>query len=146
MIIIIFLGLIITVAGTYISAAFFYPYIRPYLNTASNRKLLIRNVVIFIIIAWGSGGLVWYLNREPAYFEQGVKQLHTNTYVVKKIQAFNSYLYYGYKLKDQKSGKAMFQIGLINDSVTLYLTCTMINTHNHWYLAKIDQDSIVKKL
>jgi len=83
--------------------------------------------------------------QEPAYFEQGIEQLHKSKYIKEHIGDFSSYTYYSSKLLKEPGNPASFQVEIPGDSIILFLTCTMSKTENKWQLVGIQQDSIVIK-
>ena len=101
-----------------------------------------KGFVLLAAVAWGGAAIVFYLQREPAYFEQGIKQLHTSKYIKDRIEYFDSYSYYPSKLLKNPKSPATFQVEIPNDSLHLYLTCEMAKSRDMWYLIKIKEDNV----
>jgi hypothetical protein len=129
--------LLLTVAG------FYFPYVllRPYLKSKNGRNLVLKGFLILAVLSGIMYAVVNYLQSTPAYFEQGIEQLHANVY----IKDFNSYSYHGDKLQEHPGNPAMFQVAINRDSSVLYLTCTMSRVKDNWKLTKIHQDSVDRK-
>jgi hypothetical protein len=141
-VLIVILVILFGAAFTFVSSAFLYSRFKTYFKTARSKKMLTRYVVVFISVAWGGAALMWFFMRGPAYFEQGIDQLHTSKYIHDKVGDFNSYSYYSKKLAKDPAKQAIFQVTINTDSLNLFLTCTMHKVGDDWKLIKIKEDSV----
>jgi len=138
----IFLIIVFVIAGIIASCYFTYFIVKPYLQTKDGRKLALKYFLILAVIAWGGAALAWYLNRQPAYFEQGIEQLHTSKYITEKMGDFSSYTLNSNKIIKEPISPAVFQVEINSDSLNLFLTCTMSKIKEKWVLVYIKQDSV----
>ncbi|MGZ3763752.1 MAG: hypothetical protein ACXVB0_05785 [Mucilaginibacter sp.] len=109
------------------------------------QKIFSREFIIFFAIAIPAFFAFIYFNlRNPDFFEQGVEQLHANSYVENKIGSFNSHSYFKDRLPKNPAKQAVFQIELVSNTnnKVLYLTCKMRKINDSWKLVAIKQDSI----
>lgn len=134
---------ILGAGATLVSGAFTYSIIlKPHLKTIENKKLLLRYAIILGVIALGGAAILWYVMRDPDYFEEGIDQLHESQYVQSKIGDFNSYSYYPAKFPKNPTKVAVFQVTILGDKLHLFLTCTMNRVGNEWKLTTIKEDSV----
>jgi len=141
-VLIVILVILLGAAFIFVSSAFLYSRFKRYFKTARSKKMLIRYVVVFIAIAWGGAALIWFLMRGPAYFEQGIDQLHASKYIHDRVGNFSSYSYYSKKLPKDPTNQAVFQVTINTDSLNLFLTCTMHKVSGEWKLVMIKEDSV----
>jgi hypothetical protein len=112
---------------------------------ANWKGLFSKEFLFFFAIAIPLFIIVVYLGmRQPAYFEQGIKQLHSTKYIKDKIGDFSSYSFSPDKLPKNPTKQATFQIEINQDSLKFYLTCSMKKVGDDWKLFEVKQDSIVK--
>ena len=107
------------------------------------KKLVLTGLLVSAFMAWTIIGDYRVRHREPAYFNQGVEQLRSNSLVKTHMDGFSSYTIPNSFPKNPGT-QAVFHIGLISDSTTLYLTCTMDKIKEDWKLTNVVQDSIGK--
>jgi|GEM_PF-2209895 len=122
-----------------------YRFIKRFLRENKGQKIVSREFLIFFAVAIPAFFLmIYFMMRQPDYFNQAIDQLHTNNYVEHKIGDFNSYSYSSNKMPKDPTKEAVFQVELHSDSATLYLTCTMKKVDDNWKLVAIKQDSVGK--
>jgi hypothetical protein len=129
-----------TVSSTYLA----YSLLRPRLKSKALIKLILKGYLILALLSGAGYGLVKFIQSEPAYFEQGIEQLHTSKYIKDRIDGFSSYSFNEYKLTKDPESPAVFQVEILGDSLNLYLTCSMAKVKDRWYLARIKEDSVRK--
>jgi hypothetical protein len=142
---IISLAIVILIGGTIASIYYPYVFVKPYLKSLEGRKLILKGFLILALLSAAMYTLAFYLMREPAYFDQGIEQLHHTKYIKDKIGDFSSYTFYESKLTNEPASPAIFQVAINSDSTTLFLNCTMTKVKDKWKLVKIQEDSIVRK-
>jgi hypothetical protein len=130
------------VVATIGSLRWLYILLKPYLQSDQDKKLVIKGALIFIVITLFAMALVWYIQKEPDYFEQGMHQLHESKYIKGRIDGFSSYSFEENTLTKEPKSPATFQVQINGDSLTLYLTCTMLQKKNKWLLYNIKEDSV----
>jgi hypothetical protein len=104
-------------------------------------------IIEIIKVRFSDGSIItenafaWYVMSEPAYFEQGIEQLHTSKYIKNRIGGFSSYTFQESQLLQQPKSPVDFQVEIHGDSLNLFLTCTMTRIKDSWHLSKIKEDS-----
>jgi hypothetical protein len=140
--IVLLLFIVIFIVGSAASLFWVFRLLKPYLKSTDGRKQVLKAFVILCILSVGGAFLGKYLMSEPAYFEQGIAQLHTSKYIKERIGGFRSYSFRESLLSKEPRSPAIFQVEILGDSLNLYLTCTMAQTKGKWYLIKINEDSV----
>ena len=107
------------------------------------KKLVVTGLLMSAINAWLIIADYRFKHREPAYFNQGVEQLRSNSLVRAHMDGFSSYLFIE-NFPKKPGAQAVFQIRLVGGNSTLYLTCTMDKIKEDRKLTKVRQDSIRK--
>jgi hypothetical protein len=141
----ILISIILILSVAFICAGYYvaYGFIKRLLKENKGQKIVSREFLIFFAVAIPAFFLViYFMMREPDYFNQAIDQLHSNEYIEHKIGDFNSYSYFKDKMPKDPTKQAVFQVELNSNSTTLYLTCTMKKVDDNWKLVVIKQDSV----
>ncbi len=141
----ILIPIILVLSVAFICAGYYvaYRFIKRLLRENKGQKIVSREFLIFFAVAIPAFFLViYFMMREPDYFNQAINQLHSNEYIEHKIGDFNSYSYFKDKMPKNPTKQAVFHVELNSNSTTLYLTCAMKKVNDNWKLVAIKQDSV----
>jgi hypothetical protein len=136
--------IIIFCVGTIASTYFLYVLLKPYFQSATGRRRVLKWSIILFASSFAMAVVVLYLMRGPDYFEAGINQLHHSKYIKDHIGDFSSYTYDNNQFSKDPRSPTIFQIQINGDSTTQFLSCTMSKVNGNWKLIKIEADSTVK--
>ena len=131
-----------------ISLVLAYFFIKPYMQTKSQRMTALRIVLILIPLAIIAYWLVTYFTyyNKPESFEKGVELLKNSKDIKSKIGSYESYTYFDKDLPKKTDNPAAFKVSLKGDLATIYLSCKVQEDKlGQWYLVEIKQDSLKKQ-
>jgi len=129
----------------FISLIISWFFIKPYLRTREKRIWLLRTYLILIPIAVAGYLIVYFLNKEPDAFNNGMELLTNNKEISAKIGSFESYTFNKTDLSKDTDNPYAFKIELTGSLASIYLSCKVLKDKSGtWHLTEIKQDSLVK--
>ncbi len=138
---IISLAIVTLIGGTIASIYYPYVFLKPYLKSLEGRKLILKGFLILALLSAATYTLAFYLMREPAYFKQGIEQLHHTKYI-RIMLAILVHTLYESKLTNEPASPAIFRV--LTVIVQRYFLIAQ-QVEDKWKLVEIQEDSIVRK-
>ena len=135
---------VIRVVFALLSCLAIYGRIKASLKPNNDRKLIFTIIIGFLLLVAIANFIIAHVAEEPVFFKAAVDQLHSNSMVAEKISPFSSYGFNPDSLPKKPGKYATFNVRLIGDSLTIYVTCTMKRNNQKWQLINVKQDTIVK--
>lgn len=137
--------LIIIVSSVSLVMAYFF--LRPYMQTQSQRMKMLRWGLILVPLAIVAYWIVTYFvfYSIPESFEKGVELIENNKEITSKTGSYQSYSYFDKDLPKPADNPAWFKVSLKGSLATLYLSCKVSkDTLGKWHLIEIKEDSLKK--